>query len=173
LGIKNIIDNTLNARWTWTDDFSFAFHNNAVFFPSTGFNPQDVWDMAVINVDTPQVSASVSSVVMGQSYRFFVPLHETFSITVTFRDFEHLKLKEYFTKIWAKQQTYYYDEIKSYMKVVAGEGRVFESYDLLINSVSQSQLDNANTQILEFSVEFISSKITNNTLFDFGGWRAY
>ena len=172
MGINNIINNVLKTHWTWADDFSFFFQNNAVPFPNnTNLQPQDIWDMCVINIDLPQASAAPNTVVMGQEYRFWVPLHDTFTFTITFRDLEQMKLKEYFTKIWALQQSKYYDDIKSTVKIVAGEGIMFETNECLISYVSQTQLDNSNTQIAEFSVEFISKSITNNTLKDFSGWE--
>ena len=172
MGINNIINNVLKTKWTWTDDFSFFFHNNKVPFPGdTQLSIQDIWDISVINIDLPQVSGNVNPVVMGQEYRFWVSLHETFTFTVTFRDLEKMKLKEYFTKIWMEQQDGYFDEVKSTVKIVAGEGIMFESSDCLITGVSQTQLDNQNSQIAEFSVEFITKSLSNNTINDFSGWR--
>jgi hypothetical protein len=171
MGINDIVNNIKRNKWTWTDDFSFFFQNNAVQFPSTYYNPQDIWDMCTINIDLPQMSSNIESVVIGQEYRFWVPLHDTFTFTITFRDMEQMKLKEYFTKIWTEQQKKYYDDIKSTVKIVAGEGIMFESNDILISNISQSQLDNANTQIIEFSVEFIAKSFSNNTIKDFSGWK--
>jgi hypothetical protein len=170
MGINNIIKNTLKTKWTWTDDFSFFFQNTKVQFPGDmNLSPQDVWDMTVTNIDLPQVSAQVDSIVIAQKHRFWVPLHDTFTFTVNFRDVEKMKLKEYFTQIWAEQQTEYFDKVKSTVKIIAGEGVMFESSNVLISNVSQSQLDNTNTQIIEFSVEFVASDISNNTLKAFDG----
>jgi len=170
MGINNIIKNTLKTKWTWTDDFSFFFQNPKIQFPSDmNLSPQDVWDIAVLNIDLPQLSSQVDTIIMAQKHRFWVPLHDTFTFTVTFRDVEKMKLKEYFTQIWAEQQTEYFDNIKSTVQIAAGEGKMFESSNVLIANVSQSQLDNSNTQIIEFSVEFISSDITTNTLKEFDG----
>jgi len=171
MGINNIMKNALNTNWTWTDDFSFFFTNREVQFPSMKLSQEDIWDIAVINIDLPQVSAGVNSVVIGQEYRFWIPLHDVFTFTITFRDFEEMKLKEYFTEIWVKQQSKYYDDIKSTVQIIAGEGIMFKSDDVLITNISQTQLDNTNTQIAEFSVEFVSKTLTNNITKEFSGWE--
>jgi len=171
MGINNIINNIKNTSWTWTDDFSFFFYNKSVQFPSMNLRDADIWDISVLNIDLPQVGATVESVVIGQEYRFWTQLHDTFTFTVTFRDVERMKLKEYFTKIWAEQQNKYFDDIKSTIKISGGNGVLFESSDCLITNVSQSQLDNSNTQIIEFSVEFITKSLSNNTLQKFSGWN--
>ena len=171
MGIHNILNNALHAKWTWTDDFKFFFQNNSVPFPSDRLSAPDIWEMSVINIDLPQASSSVESVVIGQEYKFWVPLHDTFTFTVTFRDLQKMKLKEYFTEIWINQQSKYYDDVKSNVKIEGGDGILFESPEVLITNISQSQIDNANTQIIEFSVEFISKSLTNNTVKDFSGWE--
>jgi len=174
MGIHNILTNTLKTKWTWTDDFSFFFYNNLVEIPNDlNLSQAELWEMSVINIDLPQVGANVNTVVIGQEYRFWVSLHETFNFTVTFRDTEKMKLKEYFTRIWVKQQSEYYDDAKSTVKIVAGEGIMYASSECLIQNISQTQLDNSNTQIAEFSVEFISKSLTNNTIEDFSGWEEY
>ena len=171
MGINNILKNALNTNWTWTDNFSFFFHNNKISFPSkTSLNPQDLWDICIINIDLPQVSSNVDTIVMGQKYRAWVPLHDVFTFTVTFRDVERMQLKEYFTEIWKNQQTEYFDDIKSTVKIEAGNGIMFESENVLITNVSQTQLDNTNTQIAEFSVEFMSTTYSNNSVKNFNGW---
>jgi len=171
MGINNIIKNTLHTNWTWTDDFEFFFQNNAVPFPATGLLPKDTWDMCVINVDLPQVSSSIETKIIAQKLRLNVPIHDAFTVTVTFRDVAQMKLKEYFTEIWALQQSEYFDDIKSVLQIRAGNGKMFDSQDVLISSVSQSQLDNNNNQIIEFSVEFISVSYGNNTLVNFNGYK--
>jgi len=171
MGIHNILTNVISTKWTWTDDFSFFFYNKSVDFPNISLKPLEVWEMCTINVDLPQAGANVETVVIGQEYRFWVPLHDAFTFTVTFRDMEKMKLKEYFTEIWTKQQSEYYDNIKSKVKISGGNGILFESSECLITNISQSQLDNSNTQIIEFSVEFISKSLSNNTTKDFSGWE--
>ncbi len=170
MGINNIMNNVLKTKWTWTDDFSFFFQNKEPL-PSTDLNPQDLWDICVTNIDLPQVSASPQTIIMAQKLRVWVPMHEAFSITVNFRDKEKMFLKEYFTKIWAKQQNGYYDDVKSTLKIIAGDGTMFESEDVIISNISQSQLDNSNTQIIEFSVEFLAISLSNNTLKKFNGYQ--
>jgi hypothetical protein len=170
MAITDIMKNVLNTSWTWTDDFDFFFQNNKVKFP-TDINPKEAWEMCVTNIDLPQVSTNIETLVIAQKHRAWIPIHDTFTFTINFRDFEKMKLKEYFTQIWKLQQSEYYNDIKSVVKIEAGKGIMFESQDVLIQNVSTSQLDNANTQILEFSVEFVSLKYSNNTIKNFDGYE--
>jgi hypothetical protein len=150
------MSNVQSASWIWTDDFRFFFSNNKVTLDNfQGYTGLDIWDMCIINIDTAQLSATPTDVVMAGKHRYWVPLQGTINITATFRDFEGMRLKEYFTKIWHKQQKEYFDVIKSTVKIFdAFENIIFESDHILIDSISQSQFDNANTQITEFSVVF-------------------
>jgi len=168
MGIHNMIQNALGTEWTLTDDFQFTFANPSVQLDGGHLPPQDLWDICVINIDTPQLTSNVNDYVVGGSRKFSVSRFEKFTISVTFRDVLGLKLKEYFTKIWMMQQTRYPDEIQSTLTVSANQSIIFHSNKCLIDSVSQSQLDNSNTQILEFTVQFSSPIYSNSTVSEFG-----
>jgi hypothetical protein len=155
MSIDRIMTNIQKANWIWTDDFKFFFFNRQIPLAGFEFYGDDIWDMCTINIDTAQLSSSPTDVVLAGKHRYWVPLQGTISITATFRDYEGMKLKEYFTKIWYAQQKEYFDDIKSTVKIFgAWDNILFESDHILIDSVSQTQFDNNNTQIAEFSVVF-------------------
>ena len=169
MGISNILNNIQSTKWTLTDDFEFSFSNPVVHLnTSTGLSPQDVWDMCVINIDTPQLTAGIQESVLGGTRRFYSQRFQLFNFSVTFRDVAGLELKEYFTDIWIKQQTYYFDEIKSTVQLTSNNKIVFKSQDCFVNDISQSQFDNGNNQILEFTVTFSAPYYSNSKIQDFG-----
>ena len=167
MGIHSMLQNALNTKWIITDDFQFTFANPSVTI-SGSLSPQDIWDISVINIDLPQVSANVNDFVVGGSRKLATSRFEKFTLSVTFRDIQDVKLKEYFTKIWMMQQTRYPDEIYSTITVSSHETIMFHSNKCLIDTVSQSQLDNGNNQILEFTVQFSSPIFSNSSVADFG-----
>jgi len=168
MGISQTIRNAMNSRWALTDEFVFTFNNTKYDLQQQELSPQDVWDISVINIDTPQLSAAVNDVVIGGTRRIYTSLHETFSVSVTFRDTEGMNLKQYFDKIWAAQGTYYFDEIKSTIQISTYGKNYFHSDDILIADVSQTQLNNDNNQIVEFTVSFTCTSFSTDTLSGFG-----
>ena len=56
---------------------------------------------------------------------------------------------------------------------MSSQQEVFGSDNLLITSVSQSQLDNNNTQAVEFTVEFVSPTFSNSLVKDFGKFGSW
>jgi len=168
MGINDIIQNIKNVKWTWTDDFDFFFQNRKINIQDIPVQPGDLWDMCVMNIDIPQTSASNNSAIIAGKYRYYTSFYDTFTITVTFREIEKFSLRNYFHNIWIKQQTEYHDDIKSTLKIAAQGEIIFESDDVLINSVSQIIMDNSNTQILEFTVEFSTAIFSTNKIKNFG-----
>ena len=169
MGINKIMTNALKTRFAMTDDFQFTFSNQK--FPlktNTQMTPQDILDICIMNIDLPQLSADVQSILMGGEYRVVSSKFQPFTIALGFRDIYGLDLRNYFINIWAASQTMYFDEIKSGIKISSGKTSIFESNDCLITSVSQVQLDNSNSQIVEFTVEFTTPYFTNANIKDFG-----
>ena len=169
MGISNIIQNIKSTKWTLTDDFQFSFTNPRVPLNlATGVSSQDIWDMCVINVDTPQLTAGLQESVLGGTRRFYSQRFQLFNFSVTFRDVEGMQLKEYFTEIWIKQQTYYFDEIRSTVELRSNDKIVYKSDACFIGDISQSQFDNGNNQIIEFTVSFSAPYYSNSKVTDFG-----
>jgi hypothetical protein len=158
--------NIQTANWQWTDDFQFFFYNKESL--KTEFHPQDVWDMAVINIDTFETSASPEAVAIAGKYRYTVPMYNVFSMSITFRDLEGLQLKDYFMEIWKSQQTKYFDDVKSTIEIYSVGNLIFKSDDVLIDNISQSQFNNSNTQIMEFTVLFTCTSFSTNKIKNFG-----
>ena len=166
--VNDLIKTAMTTRWSLTDDFTFEFHNQKYQFTGSQYPTNDIWELCVNGVDIPQVTGTVETVLQGGEYRLYSRKFSPFRITVSFRDIEGMRLKEYFQKIWADQQTSYFDEIKSTVTVYNRGILVFQSQNCLIESVSQSQFDQSNNQIVEFSVEFVTPTITTKNLENFG-----
>lgn len=170
MGINTIMKNALRANWTKTDDFQFIFTNKSkpLTVSGGGMSVQDVLDISVINIDLPQLGSAVESVMQAGEWRIYNAKFEPFSFSITFRDFGSLDLRNYFSSIWMDAQRGYYENVKSFIKISIGEKVVFESEDCLITAVSQVQLDNSNSQIAEFTVEFSTPYYSNDEISKFG-----
>lgn len=168
--INKIMRNALSTNWTKTDDFSFLFYNKfrPLTVKATGMGVGDIFDMCTINVDLPQLGSQAETVMVGGEYRIYNAKFEPFSFSCTFRDFGSLDLRNYFSAVWMDAQRGYFDDIKSHIKIATKGKIIFESRDCLITSVSQVQMDNANSQIAEFTVEFSSPYYSNHQIKDFG-----
>jgi len=147
-------------------------YNKQVNLPNIGMSPQDYLDMSVINIDTPQISSPVDNILVAGSYRLTAKKFQVYTFSVTFRDTVGMPLKQYFTKVWMKQQTEYFDDIKTTIKLSASGKNIFSSDDCLIDSISQSQFDNSNTQAAEFTVSFVSPFYTDSNIKKFGAYSA-
>jgi len=172
MGIHNIMSNALKANWCIVDDFQLYIHNAKVEMKVADMQPQDVLDLCAISVDTPQLSSDVTPTLVAGTYRIHNTKFQPFTFSVTFRDVAGLQLKEYFTDIWMKQQLEYFDDIKTEVRLSTNQTEIFKSDDCLISSISQSQFDNANTQVSEFTVEFLSPHYSNSKVHDFGKYGA-
>jgi len=169
MAIHEIMTNALRADWCITDDFSIYIFNKYLEIDGIqGFTAQQILDMCVKSVDTPQISSDVTPTLVAGTWRIHSAKFQVFTFSVVFRDLAGLRLKERFTEVWHLQQREYFDDIKSEVELKVNHHVVFASDNLLISSVSQSQFDNANSQASEFTVEFVSPTFTNNTLNNFG-----
>ena len=169
MGIHTIMSNALHADWNRTDDFQFTFSNKAIPLAAMGnLQPQDLLDVCTISVATPQLSADITPTMIGGGYRLHQTKFQPFTFSAVFRDLNGMELKSYFTKIWLGQQGQYFDDIKSEIKVSVGGKILFESSECLISSVSQSDFDNNNSQVSEFTVEFLSPFFSDGFIKEFG-----
>jgi len=164
--------NALHADWCYTDDFQLYIYNKKVAMNINNMQPQAILDMCTILVDTPQLSSDVTSTLVSNTWRIHNSNFQPFSFSVTFRDVGGLGLKNYFTEIWVLQQTEYFNDIKTEVSLIAGGKGIFDTSDCLISNISQSQFDNGNNQISEFTVEFTSPTISNKAVNNFGKYEA-
>ena len=174
MGIHKIMTNALRAEWALTDDFQiYLFNKHLNIDGIQGFTSQDILDMCVINVDIPTMQAEVPNTLVAGAWRVHAAKFQPFTLSVTFRDLSGLRIRERFTEVWMAQQRQYFDDIKSEIRISINQSDVFSSDNLLITSVSQSQLDNNNTQAVEFTVEFVSPTFSNQIVKDFGKFGAW
>ena len=170
IGINRIMQNAKNANWALTDDFQFRFinANRPLNATESDLTAGDILDISVVNLDIPQLGSSVKTILQGGEYRIYNAIFEPFTVNVTFRDFGGMELRNYFSEVWMASQRGYFNDIKSTITISMGGNIIFHSDDCLINSVSQIQLNNASTQIAEFSVDFSSPYYTNALTDKFG-----
>jgi hypothetical protein len=170
MGIAAMQRNALAANYTLTDDFQVTFHNNKrqMTAEGTGMSPQDILDISVVAVQLPQLGSTVESVMQAGEYRVYNAKFQPFSLSLTLRDFGSLDLRNYFSAIWMDSQRNYYDDVKSSIIVSVRGKVVFESNDCLITSVSQVDLNNSNTQVVEFNIEFTTPYYSNWQIKNFG-----
>jgi len=168
--IVKIMRNAFKVNWTTVDDFEFIFYNrNRPFTINTStMNDKDLFDVAIINIDLPQMGSSIESVMQAGEWRVYNAKFEPFSFTITFRDFASLDLRNYFSQVWMDAQRGYFDDVKSTVEIRVKGKTVFKSDDCLISAVSQVQLTNNENQIAEFSVEFTSPYFSNDDVTKFG-----
>ncbi len=170
MSINRIMKNAIQANWALVDDFQTIYinKNRPLTTPNNGMTPQDILDIAIINIDLPQLGSDTESVMQGGEWRIYNAKFQPFSFSITFRDFGGLDLRNYFSAVWMDAQRGYYDDVTSTVKISLAGTSVFESEDCLITAVSQVQLSNDNSQIAEFTVEFTSPYYSNAQIKNFG-----
>ncbi len=170
MGISKLQRNAVAANFTLTDDFIVEFINpkRPMTAEGTGMSPQDIFDIAVVSVQLPQLGSTVDSVMQAGEYRVYNAKFQPFSFSMTLRDFGSLDLRNYFSAIWMDSQRGYYDDVKSKIKVSVRGQVVFESSDCLIHAVSTVDLNNSSTQVVEFNVDFTTPYYSNWQIKNFG-----
>ncbi len=176
MGINSIMTNALNTKRTLTDDFKFTFSAKGRKFstPESGLSAQDIFDMSVISVNLPQVESSSQSIMQGGEYRVYNAVFRPFSLSVTFRDFGSMDIRNYFVTLWMDSQRGYFDDVVGTVTIHAGGKIVFHSAHCLLTSVGQVQFDNKSTQPAEFTIELTSPYYTDWQTTKFGSdqWRS-
>jgi hypothetical protein len=168
MSITKLMSNMLRTDFQYTDDFQFTFSNANELKTTGDLSPTDLLDICDTNIDTPQMPSSISSTVLGGEYRTHAANFSVFTFSITFRDILGLQLKKYFQEIWMKQQTSYFDDVKSSVKMSVSERIIFESDSCLISDVGTSQFDNGTSNISEFTVSFTSPFMSIDGHKDFG-----
>ena len=170
MGISKLQRNALAANYTLTDDFVIEFINpkRQMTAEGTGMSPQDILDISIVSIQLPQLGSTVESVMQAGEYRVYNAKFQPFSFSMTLRDFGSLDLRNYFSAVWMDAQRGYYDDVKSKIKVSVRGKVVFESSDCLIHAVSTVDMNNSNTQVVEFNVEFTTPYYSNWQIKEFG-----
>jgi len=169
MSINKIITNAIKTKWAKTDDFQMNFQNRLIpLKPPKGLSPQDLLDIAIISVDVPQFSHESSNVVIGDGYRTISGIYQPFEISLTFRDIEGTSLRNYFINIWNANRSAYHDEIKSTVDISIDQNAIFYSDECIITAVSQIQISNSNSQIIEFTVTLVTNSFSNGNISNFG-----
>lgn len=172
--ISDMVSLVQTKQWTKINNFSvdldFVNAGAAVgpeqFAKMCGWKeitPDDI-NSALISVNTPQYQNALVNQYVSYEWRFHQGRDELYRFSMTFRDYNQMKLYTTFKTLYIKAKDQYYDKIKMNVKIImdedfGGEEKpVFQTSTAIIESVSQLQFAHTTeNQIAEFTVNFISN----------------
>ena len=163
--ISEMVGHVVNTRWTKINNFSVTidFENEAFkkICGWTDVRPEDI-DKALIDCTTPQYTNQNINQYVLYEYRYHQGRDEIYRFTMTFRDYDQMKIFNLFRTAYIKSKDQYFDKIK--MKIVVymdddlgvKKMPIFQTTTAIIENISQlSFSNNTENQIAEFSVSFI------------------
>ena len=171
--ISNAINIIQNKKWTKINNYyiDIAFDTPI----DGGKGPQDFAKMcgwydltpydintSLISVTTPNYANANVMQYVSYEWRFHQGRDEIYRFSMTFRDYNQMKLYNTFRTLYIKGKEQYYDKIKMNIKVNLAEDYgvyampIFQTTTAIIESVSQLQFShNTENQIAEFTINFI------------------
>ena len=175
--LSNIIETVKSTHWTQINNF----YINIQFVPNGNnsgpikFSKMCGWDSitmeelnaSLISVNTPQFQNALVSQYVQYEWRFAQGRDQLYRFSMTFRDFDQMKLYDIFKTLYLKGKQQYYDNIKMNIQIIADKDigianamPIYQTSTAIIESVSQLQFShNTENQIAEFSVNFISNTL--------------
>lgn len=171
--LSDVISSVMQKKWTKVNNFSVEFNvTNESFRSLIGWNiTEEDFNEALKSIDTPQYTNNPIEQFVGNEWRFNNGRDEMFRFTMTFRDFDQMKMYTSFIEMYNKSKDNYFDkikcEIKIYLDADTGTKRtqLFSASDCIIESISQIQFDHSTEgQIAEFSVNFKCSSPLHNKI---------
>jgi len=172
VSVKDILDQALETNWTYTNDFDLTINNNMVKFKWSETEFGKIIQKCVMNIDLPPFTSPESDFVLGGERRIGTKIFEAFRFTIKFRDFEFGELRRFFEAIWIAQQYHYKEDIRTSVSVskMIKERKVetFQTDEALITEVSNFNFDSTGSGIGEFTVSFISNKVSDKLVSRFG-----
>lgn len=175
--LGDVVNKIITKRWTKINNFSISLN-----LPGGGFRNSCKWDitdddlnLSLKSIDTPQYSNNPIEYFTGNEWRFNNGRDDMFRFTMTFRDYDQMKLYSSFVNMYNKAKDNYFDNIKLditiYIESDVGVSKtlLLTASDSIIESISQIQFDHTTeNQIAEFTVNFKCSSpvhkgITSNT----------
>jgi len=161
--LHDVISSVYTKPWTRINNFSVQLSfANIMFEKLVGWDlSEEDLILSLKSIDTPQYSNNAIEVFTGNEWRFNNGRDEMFRFTMTFRDFDQMKVYTSFVNIYNKSKDNYFDNIKlSIIVNLDDEDGVskrvlFEAKDAIVDSISKVNFDHTTeNQIVEFSVEF-------------------
>jgi len=173
LKISDAVNIIQNKKWTKINNYSIYIMFDAPTNGGTG--PQDFAKMcgwydiepddlnsSLISLTTPNYANANVMQYVSYEWRFHQGRDEIYRFSMTFRDYDQMKLYNTFRTLYIKGKEQYYDKIKMNVMILLDEDigvytmPVFQTTTAIIESVSQLQFShNTENQIAEFTVNFI------------------
>jgi len=174
--IRDIVAASQDTAWTLTDNFEISISNKSIESPDDfGFK----LPLCVVSIDLPPLDSAENEQVLGGERRIGVNLFELFKFSIKFRDYEGLKLRQFFETIWIAQQYEYFDNIVTSitLRVQDSKGKgsylLFDTDQALITNIGTISFDNSSTSIAEFDVNFVAKSFSDNVIDDMGSELIY
>jgi hypothetical protein len=123
----------------------------------------------VVSIDTPQFTNQPIEVFVANKWVIGNGRDELYRFSITFRDFDQMKLYRKFVQLYQRTREDYFDHVKFTVQLAKegdyygqNEQKLFDLENTIVESVSQLQFNNTTeNQIAEFTVNF---KTTTPTL---------
>lgn len=163
----NLADGLLiaqNTKWSFVNSFEVELDIKDALKTKCKWsevNPERL-QLAIISIDTPQLSNNPIEVFTGNQWRYNNGRDELYRFTITFRDYDMMNLYGKFISMYKETKEQYFDDATIDVKIYKmgdyhKETRrlVMDLSKCIIENVSQVQFNNTTeNQIVEFSVGF-------------------
>jgi hypothetical protein len=176
LKISEAVNIIQNKKWTKINNFhvDITFDgkaDNEKYGPvdfaklcgwtSNTITPDDI-NAALISVNTTQYQNQTVNQYVSYEWRFHQGRDDLYRFSMTFRDYDQMKLYNLFRTLYIKGKDQYFNKIKMNIKVNLAddygvkEVPIFQTTTAIIENISQLQFShNTENQVAEFSVNFI------------------
>lgn len=186
--LNDVVKNVQNKYWTKINNFFI----DIMFEPGINNAPGPInfskmcgWDeitnedlnTSLISVTTPQYQNALVNQYVSYEWRYHLGRDELYRFSMTFRDYDQMRLYNTFRTTYIKSRAQYFDKIKMSIKVYLDDDigvdaiPVFQTSEAIIENVSQLQFShNTENQIAEFSVNFVcnTNEVDGNATQNYG-----
>lgn len=161
--LSEAVNKAYEKNWTKINNFSVHLNiKNPDFARLIGWEDDEVgFNLSLKSIDTPQYTNNPIEVFTGNEWRYNNGRDEMFRFTMTFRDFDQMKMYSRFVQMYNISKDNYFDNIKLGVTIYLDDEFnvnrkvLLDVSDALIENVSQLQFDHTTeNQIAEFSVGF-------------------
>lgn len=160
------IQKIYDTKWSYINTFDVRLFNlnektkRAIGWDNDDFNAD--LGLYAISVDTPQFTNQPIEAFVANKWVIGNGRDELYRFTITFRDFNQMKLYRKFVQLYQRTREDYFDHVKFTVQIVKdtdyfGQNTqtLFDMENTIVESVSQLQFNNTTeNQIAEFTVSF-------------------
>lgn len=167
MSINKAITLIEETKWTKINNFSvyIDFMNeqfkNIINYPQ-GTELEETLKKSVISITTPTYNNTFINKYVSYEYRFHQGKDEIYRFSITFRDFDQMKLFKVFRDAYIKGKFQYYDNIRMNIVIYNDEDfgveqkPIFWTTTAIIETISQLSFSHSTeNQIAEFTVGFV------------------